>query len=250
MKLRLIRHATLQLEYAGQRWLVDPMFSPPGQFSSLTIGVSAGRNPRVPLPCQVEELLHCDVIAITHTHFDHFDRFASEQLSKTIPVICQLSDSDKIRLAGFENLLPIDNVITWQGVEVTRIEGEHGQGVLGRLMGASSGYILRAAGEPTVYIAGDTIGCPAVYEALQRFEPTVVIVNTGAAQFNLGQPIVMTAEDVIGVSRRLPQAQIVAVHMEAINHCRLTRQQLAQACNWAGVAQAVSIPQDGEWAIQ
>jgi hypothetical protein len=46
------------------------------------------------------------------------------------------------------------------------------------------------------------------------------------------------------VCRAAPQAQVVAVHMEAINHCLLTRQELAEQAEAAGVR--VVIPEDGE----
>ena len=54
----------------------------------------------------------------------------------------------------------------------------------------------------------------------------------------------MTAGDVVRVCRAAPQAQVVAVHMEAINHCLLTREELAQQAEAAGVR--LTIPADGE----
>jgi hypothetical protein len=56
----------------------------------------------------------------------------------------------------------------------------------------------------------------------------------------------MTAADVIHVCRAAPQARVIIVHMEAINHCRLTRRELANAASQAGLAQPILIPQDGE----
>jgi hypothetical protein len=54
----------------------------------------------------------------------------------------------------------------------------------------------------------------------------------------------MTAENVIQVCRHAPKAQVVAVHMEAINHCLLTRRELSHAAHQAGVKMIV--PDDGE----
>ena len=47
----------------------------------------------------------------------------------------------------------------------------------------------------------------------------------------------------------LPQANIVAIHMEAINHCLLTRSALREYVEANQVSDAVSIPQDGETVI-
>jgi len=113
-------------------------------------------------------------------------------------------------------------------------------------MGVVSGFILKAAGEPTFYVAGDTIWCSVVQMAIETHRPDVIAVNSGAAQFNTGAPIIMTAEDVIQVCKTAPHAEVVAIHMEAVNHCRLTRQALTEAVAKVGAAQQVIIPQDGD----
>lgn len=62
-------------------------------------------------------------------------------------------------------------------------------------------------------------------------------------------PIIMGQEDVLNVHFLLPQANIVAIHMEAINHCLLTRSALREYVEANQVSDAVSIPQDGETVI-
>jgi hypothetical protein len=57
----------------------------------------------------------------------------------------------------------------------------------------------------------------------------------------------MTADDVIQVCQAAPKAQVVAVHMEAINHCLLTRADLAFQLEAARVIGQVAIPGDGDW---
>jgi L-ascorbate metabolism protein UlaG (beta-lactamase superfamily) len=87
MKLRLIRHATLQRELAGRSILIDPLLAEPGEYRSLTLGATASRNPTAPLPCLVEDLLHPDIIVATHSHFDHFDSVAIARLPKQTPLM-------------------------------------------------------------------------------------------------------------------------------------------------------------------
>jgi hypothetical protein len=57
----------------------------------------------------------------------------------------------------------------------------------------------------------------------------------------------MTADEVVAVCQAAPNAQVVAVHMDAVNHCLLTRDDLAFQLEAARV-RAV-IPGDGEWAV-
>jgi L-ascorbate metabolism protein UlaG (beta-lactamase superfamily) len=110
-----------------------------------------------------------------------------------------------------------------------------------------SGFVLRAPAEPTLYIAGDTIWCAEVQQALERYTPDVIVLNAGGARFLEGDPITMTPEDVIEVCRSAPQAQVIAVHMEAINHCLVTRADLAFQLEAARVIDQAAIPQDGDW---
>ena len=68
----------------------------------------------------------------------------------------------------------------------------------------------------------------------------------GGARFLEGDPIIMDADDVIETASAAPRATIVAVHMEALNHCPLRRAELRAAVDDAGVGGRVVIPEDGE----
>lgn len=114
-------------------------------------------------------------------------------------------------------------------------------------MAPVSGFILRVPGEPTLYIAGDTIWCPEVEDALGEYRPDVVVVNAGAARFNEGDPITMTEGDVAEVVRHAGEAAIVASMWTAtINHCLLGRDELLSSLMESGVSGKVSIPANGE----
>jgi L-ascorbate metabolism protein UlaG (beta-lactamase superfamily) len=251
MKLRLIRHATLQIEFAGQQVLVDPLLAEPGTFDSLTFGSTARRNPTVALPCPVETLLQPDIILVTHSHFDHFDSVAKTRLPKQIPLVCQPTDQAQFQHDGFTQVIPVaSSPVEVNDLQFFRTEGRHGKGIIGRAMGHVSGFMIQADQEPLLYIAGDTVWGPMVQASLEQYRPEIIVLNTGAAQFNLGAPITMTADDVVQVCRAAPQAKIIAVHLEAINHCRLKRQVLADYVAKANVAHQVMIPMDGQLCVE
>jgi len=165
---------------------------------------------------------------------------------KHLPLIGQPEDAAKFRGLGFTRMHPITDLLRWERIEVHRTGGRHGVGEVGRRMAPVSGFVLRAPGERTLYIAGDTVWCREVEEALRLHAPAVTVVNAGAAQFLEGGPITMTAEDVIEAARCAPGTTMVAVHMEAINHCVLTRAALASSVAAAGLTDRVWIPRDGE----
>lgn len=246
MRLRLLRHATLVVEFAGRKLLVDPMLGAPGTMPAIENSPNPRPNPLVPLPAALAETVQdLDAILVTHTHRDHWDEAAARELPKEVPLLCQPEDEAKLKSQGFTRVQPLQTGLIWNALEVTRTGGRHGSGEIGRRMAPVSGFVLRGPGEDALYIAGDTIWCSEVQQAIQQFRPGAIVVNAGAARFLEGDPITMTAADVISVCRAAPQAKVVAVHMEAINHCLLTRAQLAQETGNAGVR--VIVPGDGEW---
>ncbi|MWC29687.1 MBL fold metallo-hydrolase [Paenibacillus sp. MMS18-CY102] len=248
MNIQLIRHATLGIEYAGVRFLVDPMFSEAGVNPPIINTENDRRNPLVPLPGKVDAWFAPDAILVTHLHGDHWDAAASESLSKPVPLFCQPGDQETFRTAGFQSVIEITEAsVAYNGVTLTRTGGQHGTGEIGQRMGKVSGFVLQAEGHPTVYIAGDTIWCDEVREALDRYKPDLTIVNAGGARFVIGDPITMDADDVAAVCRYAPHTQVAAVHMDAINHCLVTRQQLRERLAAEQLLENVLIPEDGEW---
>ncbi|HKW27559.1 MAG TPA: MBL fold metallo-hydrolase [Terriglobales bacterium] len=248
MRLRLLRHATLIVEFAGRKLLIDPMLSAPGAMPAIENSPNPRPNPLVPLPATVQEIAQdLDAVLVTHTHRDHWDDAAARELPREVPLLCQPEDAQKLQGQGFTHVQPLQTGLIWNALEVTRTSGQHGTGEIGRKMAPVSGFVLRGPGEDPLYIAGDTIWCAEVQQAIAQFRPAAIVVNAGAARFLEGDPITMAAADVISVCRAAAPAKVIAVHMEAINHCLLTRQQLAAEVEASGLVKQVVIPQDGGW---
>jgi len=56
----------------------------------------------------------------------------------------------------------------------------------------------------------------------------------------------MSACDILKIAKSLPDAQLIAVHMEAYNHCLLTRRELSSFADRRGLSDRMWIPGDGE----
>jgi L-ascorbate metabolism protein UlaG (beta-lactamase superfamily) len=247
MQIQLIRHATLRVRMDELTFLVDPMLGEKGSMAPIANSANPEPNPLVPLPVPVEELLRgVNAVLVTHVHRDHWDAAASELIPRTLRIICQPEDMAFFRELGFEDVCPVHSAVAFGMVTIARTPGEHGTGEIGQKMAPVSGYVLRSRAGESLYIAGDTIYCHAVRKTLKDFAPQVTVVNSGGACFLEGDPITMTAGDVAEVARVAPDTQVIAVHMEAINHCGVRRQELERHLQSAGLQRPVMLPQDGE----
>lgn len=247
MQLQLIRHATLRVSMGGHTILVDPMLSAKEEMDPVQNASNSRRIPLVDLPFSPEEILkNVDLVLVTHTHRDHWDTAATNHVSKALPILCQPEDETKFREWGYTDVRPVNTSLGFNSLQITRTGGQHGTGDLARQMAPVSGFVLRAENEPSLYIAGDTIYCPDVENAIAQHDPQVTVVNAGAAQFIMGDPITMNAKDVAKTCRRAPKSRIIAVHMEAINHCLLKRAHLEAELEREGLKGRVLIPKDGE----
>lgn len=245
---RLLRHATLVVELAGKKILVDPMLSSKGAMDPIANARDQSRIPMVDLPVEkaaLEDLLQSvDAVLLTHTHRDHWDQAAQQALAKDTLIFCQPADEEKIRALGFTRVVVVTDQYPWGDLTIHRTGGQHGTGDIGKKMGTVSGYVLEA-GAHRIYIAGDTIWCEEVAAAIAKHAPTQIILNGGGAQFLTGDPITMTIEDII-TTARAGKVPVYVVHLETINHCYQRRADIQQAITAAGLQHQVVIPADGE----
>lgn len=235
MKLQLIRNATLKLDYAGHTLLIDPFFGPRHAYQSFT---GREKNPTVDLPMPVEAIVQdVDIVIVSHLHNDHFDAAAAAALSDNMPLFCQPGDEGRIREKGFGNVMPIDHRLTWQNILITRMRGQHGSGDVLEQMGKVSGFVLRADNEPTLYLTGDTIFYDKVKSAIDSHQPDIIVTHSGGAVWGEDQtPIVMDAEQTVQLCEYAPEATVIAVHLEALDHCLTTRDELQALAEARGIS--------------
>ncbi|ELZ49655.1 beta-lactamase [Halorubrum coriense DSM 10284] len=234
LDVTLVRNATVLATVDETTFLVDPLFAAEGALPPIDDTPNDRRNPLVPMPDV--DLSH-DAVVVTHRHPDHFDDAARERLDADVPLFCQPAEADAFVEDGFTDVRPVEDEASFEGVALHRTPGRHGHGELAERMGPVSGFVFE--GDETLYLAGDTVWYEPVAETLEEFDPDAVVLNGGAARFNEGEPITMGIEDVAAV-RGATDAAVAAVHMEAINHCLLSREELRAE------TEDVLVPEDGE----
>lgn len=253
MKIRQIRNATILLELGEYRVLVDPMLARKGALPSLRIFAGRQRNPTVELPNGTHEVLktvtHCLITHCQKGHFDHLDRAGTRWLrERQIPVICTQHDASHLAKLGL-NVQPLpkghEEPKPFLGGAIRTVRCTHGEGVIGRLMEHGVGYLVELPGEPSLYLAGDTILTSTVRDFVLKHQPQVSVVPAGGARFDVGGDVIMGVTDVLEFTR-LCAGTVIANHLEAINHCPVTREGLASAAAEAGTANRLLIPADGQ----
>ncbi|MCP2040783.1 L-ascorbate metabolism protein UlaG (beta-lactamase superfamily) [Neisseria sp. HSC-16F19] len=251
-----IRNATAKISYGGATFLVDPYLAPKGSYAGFAGTVnSRQRNPLIDMQPKPDEVLRgVDAVIVTHTHDDHWDEAAQKALPKNIPVFVQnAGDAQTIRAQGFSDVRVLGKQTEFKGVKLSKTGGQHGTDamysmpLLAEMLGDAMGVVFQADNEKTLYIVGDTVWNEAVDAALLRYRPDVLVLNTGDAKLD-GVPggIIMGTADVAKAYTRLPQAHIITVHMDAVNHATVSSRDMRAFVRQNRFGDRVAVPREGQ----
>lgn len=249
MNIQHIRNATLVVEYAGKKFLVDPFLAEKGAYPPFPDSPRQDQNnPLVSLPTSVDNIINdVDAVIVTHLHPDHWDDAAKEVLPKDIKLFTQNDeDAAKIKNAGFQNIEVLQEETAFGDVKLNKTKGEHGRGKILEVAGKVCGVVFNHPNEKTLYVAGDTVWYEGVQEEIEKHRPEIIVVNAGDNQFNEGGSLVMGKDDIYKVYKAAPKAKIITVHMEAVNHWALSREELKGFIDGKGISGNIVVPDDGE----
>lgn len=270
VRYHFLRNATARLDYAGQTILLDPMLSGQGELPSFA-GIAP--NPTVALPLTVSDAVAgIDAVIVGHMHVDHFDPAAAEALPKDVPVFTPDNSAPtsppqpepvvdfrtQLQDYGFTDVSLLDGA-EFEGVSMEQEFARHGSGNVAELMGGVNGIVLSAPGHPRIYWTGDTVldGEGRVEAILTEHAPDIVIAHTGGAVIApLGEtPLMMDEAQAVEFFQAAhaanPEVQIVAVHMNALDHCFTTRETLAAEVEGlpADLLDGLHMPVEGETVV-
>ena len=256
MKFQQIRGATVIVTFAGKRFLIDPFFADKGTAPAVPSPYNNSPNPLVALPVAIDELVKVDAVVVTHMHhFDHFDEAARDAIPKDMPMFVQNEgEAQDMRGLGFKNVTALaDGGVSFEGITLFRTDAAHGLGEASdnnyKAFGFpadASGVVFKHPDERTLYIAGDTVWFEGVKDAINKHQPEIIVLNAAQAAFPDETPILMGTDGLYEVVKAAPDATVIASHMDAVNHARLTRNDLKRFVNDKGINFQVLIPADGE----
>ncbi|WP_175987349.1 MBL fold metallo-hydrolase [Bacillus sp. Marseille-Q1617] len=249
MKIQLIRNATLVVQYAGKKFLIDPFLAEKGSYPPFPNSVRQDQqNPLVGLPVSIGEIIQdIDAVVVTHLHPDHYDEAAKDVLPKDIKMFVQSEeDAISVKNDGFQHVEVLGEQSFFEEIQLTKTKGEHGRGEILKFAGPVCGIVFKHKDEKTLYVAGDTVWYEGVREEIESHKPDIIVVNAGDNQFLEGGSLVMGKDDVLETAKAAPKATIMAVHMEAVNHWTLSREELRKFADEKGISAKVIVPEDGD----
>jgi len=249
MNIQQIRNATLVVQYAGKKFLIDPFLAEKGAYPPFPNSLRQDQNnPLVSLPVSIDDMINdIDAVIVTHLHLDHYDDAAKEALPKELKMFVQNEeDANAVQNDGFKNVEVLQEDTVFEGIQLIKTKGEHGRGEILKLAGLVCGVVFKHDTEKTLYVAGDTVWYEGVQEAIDTHTPEVIVVNAGDNQFLEGGSLVMGKDDVYEVHKTAPSAKIITSHMEAVNHWTLSREELKSFADEKGISSSVLVPNDGE----
>lgn len=259
MKIHHLRSATFVIESGDNYILIDPMLGGKGSMPPFSVfRFKAAKNPTVDLPNNAQAILSkVNQALVTHSqtfgfkplqHGDHLDPAGEKFLiDNKVPVTTPAKDKTYLEKYG---MTVSDGLKPWEktpflGGSITAIPAQHGHGWIHTVMANGCGFFLQLPDEPSIYISGDTVLTDDVKKALTELKPDITVVATGQAQMDVGQPLLMSSDEVTQFIRLSPN-KVIANHMEALNHCPIDRATLKRSLEVEGLVEKVLIPQDGE----
>jgi L-ascorbate metabolism protein UlaG (beta-lactamase superfamily) len=245
--LTLIGGPTALVEYAGVRWLLDPAFSPPGEYGS---GLVKTAGPAL----EPATLGTIDVVLLSHDqHADNLDPAGRELLPGVGQVLTTAPAAE--RLGGTTHGMEPWSTLRvpragGDAVTVTAVPAQHGPDGSEPVMGAVIGFVLAAPGEDTVYVSGDNASLDVVGEIVARVGTVdVAVLFAGAAQVPSrfdGAYLTLSSDRAAQATILLGARAAIPVHYEGWSHFQQGAESLRGAFAGNGVGDRLRLALPGE----
>lgn len=174
LSITYLKHASLLIQDADCRMLLDPVFSSPFWFM----------RDFTPLAFDPAEL-SVDHVLITHGHYDHLDTASLARLPNEAHVIAPPGYEDILEATGLRRRTTLDWYDSFRDGEreIIFLPSNHWtmrNPVAGPNLGLWGSYLIRTATGPTIYISGDTAYFDGFGQIGEEFDIDLAVFNVGA----------------------------------------------------------------------
>lgn len=247
--------ATTLIRYGGFTILTDPNFLHRHEVVRLGYGL---RSRRLTDPAlDIADLPPLDLIVLSHFHEDHFDRVAERELDKSVPIVTTRHAAKALGKRGFSTISPLK---TWQSQEfrkgnirlrITSMPGEHGPGLLSRLLPPVMGSMLEfqlVTGQTLLrlYITGDTLIHRRLKQIPKRYpDIDLALLHLGGTRA-LGILVTMDAEQGVEAIKIIQPTIAIPIHYNDYTVFKSPLSDFQRAAEEAGLADRIRYLQHGE----
>ncbi|MEV4644896.1 MBL fold metallo-hydrolase [Saccharopolyspora sp. NPDC049357] len=211
--------ATTLLRLGPFRLLTDPNFVRRGQWIHVGHGIVTRRrtNPAM----TIEELPELDAVVLSHLHGDHFDRVATRELDRALPIVTTPHAAGRLRKRGFAESVPMPRWSEWSTTKdgarltITSLPALHARGLVGAVAPPVMGTLLdyeRPGHHLRLYLSGDTVLHDELVEIRRRCpDIDLAVVHLGGTRI-LGHLISMDGWEGAELVELLRPLQALPVH--------------------------------------
>jgi L-ascorbate metabolism protein UlaG (beta-lactamase superfamily) len=242
--VRVLGGPTAFFEYGGLRFLTDPTFDEPGDYTR------AGRRAltkTAPAAGSPADLGRIDVVLLSHDeHPDNLDNAGRALLADVPLTLTTPGGGQRLGargLADWESVELADGAVTVTGVPA--IHGPGAREEVEPVTGQVVGFVLTGEGLPTVYVSGDNASLDAVKEIAERFGPVdTAILFAGAPRIPVlfdGELLVLDSAQAAEAAEILGARRVVPVHYNSWAHFTEGRDELVAAFAAAGLADRLDL---------
>jgi L-ascorbate metabolism protein UlaG (beta-lactamase superfamily) len=218
--ITLIGGPTALVELDGFRFLTDPTFDDPGEYTLPHTTLKKTAKPAL----GPDRIGPVDAVLLSHDqHSDNLDALGRAFLQTADQVFT--TEAGAARLGGnAEGLRPWATAEIANGnggaFDITATPARHGPIGIEPFSGDVVGFVVSSkthAFKP-LYVTGDTVWFDGVAEVQRRFEPGLVLLFGGAAQTRGKFNLTMNANDAIEAAACFTGAAIVPIHTDGWAH--------------------------------
>lgn len=192
-------------------------------------------NPNCPPAfAKPESLKPVDLILLSHGHSDHAGDAVSIARATGAPVVCVFELGLYLTEKGLQGVrdMGIGGTQEVAGIQITMTQAVHTGSIVegGRIVyvGGAAGFVLRAAGAPTIYFAGDTGIFGDMKIIGEIYKPEIAFLPIGD-HYTMGPDTAARAAQWLGVR------QVVPMHWGTFPVLRGTPGQLKQHLATTGI---------------
>jgi L-ascorbate metabolism protein UlaG (beta-lactamase superfamily) len=220
--IRLVGGPTALITYGGLRILTDPTFDPPGDYPRP--GTAVVLHKLAPPAVALEEVLPVDLVLLSHDHHsDNLDRSGRAMLGDAAHVLTTQAGAERLGPSVHAVGMSPGETFTHGAVTVTAVEALHGPPEVAAKNGPVIGFVLCAAGEPTVYVSGDNALVSVVERVAASYGPfdaVVLFIGGACVPEAWGEGVLLTldAARAVEAAQVLDPAPIVPIHQDSWAH--------------------------------